>query len=115
MPSNPIMSSHIITKDELCLIEQVASPCGIVIFGASGDLAHRKLFPSLLQLLRDKVLPEKFYIVGVARSALSDDDFRNGIVKSVGAAFDAGVLQSFLKRCFYVSGDYGNAATYAAL
>ena len=115
MPAKPITASHIITKDELCLIEQIPSSCGIVIFGASGDLAHRKLFPSLLQLLRDKVLPEKFYVVGVARSALSDDDFSSGITKSIGSTFDDALLQTVLKRCFYLSGDYGNPATYSAL
>ena len=115
MPINNVTASHIVTKDELCLIEQVPSSCGIVIFGASGDLAHRKLFPSLLQLLRDKVLPEKYYVVGVARSGLSDDDFRNGIQKAVGTAFSAEILQAFLTRCFYVSGDYGTPATYTAL
>ena len=40
------------------------SPCGIIIFGASGDLTHRKLLPALYALFRDKLLPEKFFIIG---------------------------------------------------
>jgi glucose-6-phosphate 1-dehydrogenase len=108
-------ASSVVTKDELCLIQQVPLSCGIIIFGASGDLAHRKLFPSLLQLLRDKVMPEQFYVLGLARSPLSDDAFREGIAKSVGNAFPAELVQTFLKRCFYIAGDYGNPATYTNL
>jgi len=115
MSPSGITASRIITKDELCLVQQVAPSCGIIIFGASGDLAHRKLFPSLLQLLQDKELPENYYVVGVARSGLTDDVFREGIKKSVGGTFPADLLNAFLARCYFVSGDYANPATYTLL
>jgi glucose-6-phosphate 1-dehydrogenase len=51
-------------------------PCAMVIFGASGDLTKRKLFPALYSLAVRRLLPEKFGVVGVARSEESDDDFR---------------------------------------
>ena len=48
----------------------------IVIFGASGDLAKRKLVPSLHDLFEQNLLPEKFAIIGASRSDLGDDNFR---------------------------------------
>ena len=51
-------------------------PCAIVIFGASGDLAKRKLFPALYALAFRNLLPTSFAIVGSARTPMSDDEFR---------------------------------------
>ncbi len=52
----------------------------IVIFGASGDLTARKLIPSIFNLFRKNYLPEKYAIIGVGRSAYSDDEFRDKVV-----------------------------------
>ena len=52
-------------------------PLTIVIFGASGDLTARKLMPSLYRLARKNKLPEETRIVGVSRTAFSDDAFRD--------------------------------------
>ena len=51
-------------------------PTALVIFGATGDLAHRKLLPALYNLAHDGSLPERFELVGVARSRHRDEDFR---------------------------------------
>jgi len=107
--------SRIITKDELCLLEKKSRSCGIVIFGASGDLAHRKLFPALLTLLRDNVLPADYFVLGVSRTPLSDEAFRAGIRQAVRAPALAARLDDFLSRCYYLSGDYDAPATYDAL
>lgn len=48
----------------------------LIIFGASGDLTKRKLIPALFDLFVQKLLPEKFAVLGVSRTVLSDDDFR---------------------------------------
>ena len=53
-------------------------PTALVIFGATGDLAHRKLLPALYNLAHDGALPERFELVGVARRDQSDDEFRAG-------------------------------------
>src|SRR2546430_12274174 len=53
-----------------------APPCSLVLFGDSGDLAKRKLIPSLYDLARDKLLPDGFALVGYARTEMSDDDYR---------------------------------------
>jgi glucose-6-phosphate 1-dehydrogenase len=58
-------------------------PCTIVIFGASGDLTERKLMPALYSLAFRRLLPEHFAIVGVARSEMSDDSFREAMRTAV--------------------------------
>src|SRR5918911_147518 len=58
-------------------------PCAMVIFGASGDLTKRKLFPALYSLAYRGLLPEKFGVVGVARTDLGDDEFRERMKAAV--------------------------------
>ena len=58
-------------------------PCVLVVFGASGDLTHRKIFPALYALALRKLLPERFAIVGAARSDWSDDEFRDQMEHAV--------------------------------
>ncbi len=54
-------------------------PQVFVIFGASGDLTQRKLVPALYELYKGRFLPEKFAVLGVSRTSLSDDDFRKEV------------------------------------
>jgi glucose-6-phosphate 1-dehydrogenase len=58
-------------------------PCVLVVFGASGDLTHRKIFPALYALALRKLLPEKFAVIGAARSDWSDDEFRDRMERAV--------------------------------
>ena len=58
-------------------------PCALVIFGASGDLTHRKIFPALYALAYRRLLPERFAVVGAARSDWSDDEFRGRMESAV--------------------------------
>jgi glucose-6-phosphate 1-dehydrogenase len=58
-------------------------PCVLIIFGASGDLTHRKLFPALYALAFRRLLPERFAVVGSARSELSTEEFRNQMKEAV--------------------------------
>ena len=58
-------------------------PCTLVIFGASGDLTQKKLMPALYSLAVRGLLPEKFAIVGAARSQESDDEFRERMQEAV--------------------------------
>ena len=57
-------------------IQKTAEPCVMVIFGATGDLTKRKLFPALYNLARDKFLSPNFAIVGVGRQEMTSDEFR---------------------------------------
>ena len=53
-----------------------ADPCTMVIFGATGDLTKRKLLPALWSLYASRTLPEPFTILGVSRTAMTDEEFR---------------------------------------
>jgi len=62
-------------------------PCILVIFGASGDLTHRKLIPALYEMSRagnaaHGALPEKFAVLGVSRTPMSDQEFRDKMRES---------------------------------
>src|SRR5712692_5755472 len=57
----------------------VPQPCSIVIFGATGDLAHRKLVPELYNVAADGELPPAVTIVGFARCKKSDEEFRRDL------------------------------------
>ncbi len=58
-------------------------PCALVIFGASGDLTQKKLFPALYSLAFRRLLPERFAVVGVARTEETDDEFRERMKEAV--------------------------------
>jgi glucose-6-phosphate 1-dehydrogenase len=64
-------------------LRRTPDPCALVIFGASGDLTRRKLFPALYSLALRGLLPERFGLVGVARTEESDDDFRERMKHAV--------------------------------
>jgi glucose-6-phosphate 1-dehydrogenase len=64
-------------------LRRTPDPCAIVIFGASGDLTQRKLFPALYSLALRGLLPKQFGVVGVARSEESDDEFRERMKHAV--------------------------------
>jgi glucose-6-phosphate 1-dehydrogenase len=98
-----------------------ATSDGFVFFGASGDLAYKKIFPALYAMSRRGRLDVP--VVGVSRTAWSLEQFRaraaESIEKHAGdaakAKLDPEALQTFLKRLRYVSGDYADAATFTAI
>lgn len=113
----PKIDANITVTDTICS-ESVPSNCGIVIFGASGDLVRRKLLPALFGLYVRKLLPEKFYILGFARTEMPDDAFRELVseaVLSVHGEQHRGLLTEFLAMCRYVAGDYNDLSAYDQL
>ena len=58
-------------------------PCSFVIFGVTGDLAHRLVIPALYNLAATNLLPDKFCIVGIARKAMSSDALRDSLMKGL--------------------------------
>ncbi len=70
-------------QERACRLERVADPVGIVIFGASGDLTARKLFPAITRLCEYRTLPEQFYVAGVGRTDLSQQEFREAMHKAL--------------------------------
>jgi glucose-6-phosphate 1-dehydrogenase len=92
------------------------TPFAIIIFGATGDLAKRKLFPALFSLYEKGELGEQFYIVGFARREFSDDAFR----EMVGEKFihDVAKKESFAKfaqNIYYQQGIFDNEKGYISL
>src|SRR5882757_10870864 len=58
-------------------------PCSIVIFGVSGDLAHRLVVPALYNLAANDLLPDNFCIIGIARKGMSDEELTDSLMKSL--------------------------------
>ncbi len=93
-------------------------PCVIVIFGASGDLTQRKLIPALYDLDRQGRLPERLCVLGVSRTAMSDEAFRDRMlegVKKFAASFDKAKWDSFCQRLHYHAADSISPDIYAGL
>jgi glucose-6-phosphate 1-dehydrogenase len=110
-----ILASKIYTKEELCLLESIPDLCAIVIFGASGDLTYRKLFPSLFYLFEQKLLPASFYMRGVARTLMTDAEFQAKIKASLPKGSDPTLIKNFVSRATYEAGDYSDPSTYRML
>src|SRR6516165_6278450 len=93
----------------------------IVVFGATGDLAHRKLYPALASLARADQLPASLSIVGVARREIDDDEFERSVTTSIekaeGGPAVGGVraLRDAGVRFCYVAGSADDPETYARL
>ena len=94
-------------------------PTVLVIFGGTGDLAHRKLLPALYNLAHDGALPERFELVGVARRSQSDEDFRAMARESIERFSrrkpDPDVLEGLIGDMRYVSGAFDDDGVYAEL
>lgn len=90
----------------------------LVIFGASGDLTKRKLFPALYHLWKADLLPEKFSIVGVARRPLGNEfaeDMREGILAFGDAKPGEAKLEEFVKHISYYALNFDDPSSYAGL
>ncbi len=92
-------------------------PCVLVIFGASGDLTERKLLPALAQLSRYGRLPTEMALVGVARSGLTDAEFR-ARCWSAASGFEATATsrwEDLIGSARYLSGSYDDPGVYDRL
>jgi glucose-6-phosphate 1-dehydrogenase len=99
--------------------EVAPPPCTIVIFGATGDLAHRKLAPALYTLRHEGMLPARFAIVGYARSAFSSEQFANDLKESVKeharAPLEEAAWEEFARGISYVTGEFGDTEGFERL
>src|SRR2546421_11725299 len=94
-------------------------PTTLVIFGATGDLAKRKLLPAIYNLAREGALPERFNLIGVSRGEMSDDEFREEARKSISEfsrrEADDKVLDAMLGEFRYVTGSFDDESMYDRL
>ena len=86
----------------------------MVIFGASGDLSRRKLFPSLLALYQRGLLAEQTRILGCGRQSFTDESFRAHLAEGLSGEPPAQV-EAFLSLVFYHAVDYAQADAYQSL
>ncbi len=96
-----------------------ADPCVMVIFGATGDLTKRKLYPALYNLKRDGYLPAKFAVIGLGRETMSTEEFRKKLCSDmrefVLGEIDEDLIDWFIERTYYQPGDFGDRSLYEQL
>src|ERR1700757_3863952 len=98
----------------------VAEPCTVVLFGASGDLAKRKVIPAMYDLAVHNSLGPRYAIVGFARSAMSDESFRSTAGEAAKTISEVGPIDpkkwsEFASNLYYQAGEYGNAEDFKKL
>jgi glucose-6-phosphate 1-dehydrogenase len=95
------------------------APTALVIFGATGDLARRKLLPAIYNLAHEGALPERFHLVGVSRQEKAHEDYRAECAQAIRTFSrrppDEDVLMGLLANVKYVPGVFDDPAVYAAL
>ena len=92
----------------------------LVIFGASGDLTKRKLIPALFQLYKQQLMPDKFAILGVGRSKLTDRVFKEKMSESLFeyagvVSSDKKIVEQFIENLFYCSLNTSSVEEYTKL
>lgn len=102
------------------MANKIATRCDIMLFGALGDLAQRKLFPALYQLERAGLLAHGSRILGLARRELSTDDVRKALRERLKQhvkpeEFDSSVVEAFLQRVEYQILDFNDEAGFGVL
>jgi glucose-6-phosphate 1-dehydrogenase len=98
---------------------QQASPCVMVIFGASGDLTKRKLIPALCNLAKDQLLSPQFAVIGFSYDSMTTETFRAQLSKDIKEfapeAENGKLWDWFLERIYYLQGDFQDPAAYEKL
>jgi len=98
----------------------VAEPCAIILFGASGDLAKRKVIPAMFDLAQHKSLGERYAILGFSRTAMTDESFRGTVGEAAKTISEVGPIEpgkwdAFSSNLYYSTGDYSDQNSYAQL
>jgi len=97
----------------------VPQPCSVVIFGATGDLTHRKLLPALYNLAADGELPPAVTVIGFARRPKTDDDFRREMEEAVRKfsrqTVRDEIWKTFAQSIFYHQSEFENESGYRTL
>jgi len=100
--------------------ERVAEPCSFVIFGATGDLTHRKLVPALFSLYVQGLLPSDFAVIGFARRPWTAEQFRDEMWKALQShskhlSSEPDAWHAFARRLDYVPSTFDDPAGYSRL
>src|SRR6204780_892932 len=97
-----------------------SEPCTVVLFGASGDLAKRKVIPAMFDLARHNSLGPQYAIVGYARTPMNDESFRASIGDPAKNMSEIGPIdpkkwEEFASNLYYQPGEYGKPEDFAKL
>ena len=97
-----------------------AEPCAIILFGASGDLAKRKVIPAMYDLAQNNSLGERYAIIGFARTPMNDQSFRDTVGEAAKTISEVGPIDpawwdTFASNLHYTPGDYADQNSYAQL
>jgi len=97
-----------------------ADPCTVILFGASGDLAKRKVIPAMFDLAQHNSLGERYAIIGFARTQMTDESFRTTIGEAAKTISEVGPIDpakwnEFSSNLYYSAGEYGNPDSYTQL
>ncbi len=101
-------------------LERVPDPAVLVLFGATGDLAHRKVVPALYQLWRTNLLPHEFSVVAAGRRPYTDEAFRAELRASLEQfsrvqPIEAAAWEPFAERITYCRGDFNDGTLFDSL
>jgi glucose-6-phosphate 1-dehydrogenase len=100
-------------------LPRIAGPCGVVLFGVTGDLARRKLMPAIYDLANRGLLPPGFSLVGFARRDWADQDFgeivHDAVRKGARTPFREEVWKSLAEGCRFVPGTFDDDAAFDTL
>ncbi|MCP4681166.1 MAG: glucose-6-phosphate dehydrogenase [Desulfobacterales bacterium] len=104
-------------SENICDNDAITKPCMIIIMGASGDLTSRKIVPALFNLYLDGRLPDPFVIIGCARTAMKNDEFRERMKKACMPTngTDDSSWKTFSSALHYRAIDYEQPASYVTL
>ena len=109
-PENPLTAA---------LERQPVAPTTLVLFGATGDLARRKLLPAIYNLAHDGALPERFNLVGIARREKTDEEYRTECEEAIRRFSrrppDDAVLERVMESIRYVAGSFDDEQMYKTL
>ncbi|HMK44224.1 MAG TPA: glucose-6-phosphate dehydrogenase [Dissulfurispiraceae bacterium] len=97
----------------------IPAPCGLIIFGASGDLTHRKIVPALYRLRKNGLLPPQFFMLGSARTPMNDAAFRTmartAVQEALPDEFQPEVWDALAESFHYHAISYDDPTAYEGL
>ncbi|HTB91308.1 MAG TPA: glucose-6-phosphate dehydrogenase [Candidatus Sulfotelmatobacter sp.] len=107
-------------KRQSSIYGATAEPCSVILFGASGDLAKRKVIPALYDLAQHDSLGERYAILGFARTPMTDETFRASIGEAAKTISEVGPIEpakwdAFSSNLHYSAGEYGDPDSYVKL
>ncbi len=114
-----ITASPFLQTCDIQASESKVKPFVMVIFGGTGDLSKRKLLPTLLHIFKEGELPSEFAILGIARSTMDDDQYRNLVKEAIQESGEEPLEENgwagFSRHLFYLSADISQDEGYRSL